>query len=194
MTEARMTEASDARQDGTEQNGTKEQRDADAIPDGRSETQTERLDRNWSQLVQELRVTQTGTQILTGFLLTLAFQSRFGQLDRLETDLYLVLVILAALTTALGLTPVAIHRALFRRRAMAQLVATGNILLKLTLACVGLILVGTTLFIFTVVVSLGAGVIAGAVTLVITVALWILVPFGVRPEHPLGDESHGDSV
>jgi hypothetical protein len=167
---------------------------ADAIPDGRNETQTERLDRNWSQLVQELRVTQTGTQILTGFLLTLAFQSRFGKLDPIQVEIYLVLVVLAGITTLLGLTPVAIHRALFRKRAMKQLVATGNVLLKLTLACVGLILTGTTMFIFAVVVSTRAGIIAGAVTLVITAVLWIVVPFGIHPEHPRADPDHGDSV
>jgi hypothetical protein len=169
-------------------------RDADAIPDGRHETQTERLDRNWAELVQELRVTQTGTQILTGFLLTLAFQTRFGQLDSVQVDIYLVLVILAALTTALGLAPVAIHRALFRKRAMEQLVATGNLILKLTLACVGLILTGTTLFIFSAVVSTRAGIIAGAVALVVTALLWIVVPFGVRPRHPHVNEDHGDTV
>jgi hypothetical protein len=179
---------------GSESAQSKRERDADAIPDGRHETQTERLDRNWGQLVQELRVTQTGTQILTGFLLTLAFQSRFGKLDPEQVQIYLGLVILAGLTTALGLTPVAIHRALFRKRAMAQLVATGNILLKLTLACVGLILTGTTLFIFAVVVNTRAGIIAGLVTLVLTVLLWIFVPFGIRPEQPATNADHGDTV
>jgi hypothetical protein len=172
----------------------KAERDADAIPDGRHETQTERLDRNWSQLVQELRVTQTGTQILTGFLLTLAFQARFAKLDAIQINFYLALVILAGLTTALGLTPVAMHRALFRRRAMEQLVATGNILLKLTLACVGLILVGSTLLIFAVVINTSAGLIAGAVALVVAVALWIVLPFGVRPQRPIPHEDHGDTV
>ena len=189
-----MAEASRSKRSPAPSRNAKPSLDADAIKDGRSETQTERLDRNWSQLVQELRVTQTGTQILTGFLLTLAFQARFATLDAVQVDIYLGLVILAGLTTALGLTPVAIHRALFRKRAMAQLVATGNILLKLTLACVGLILVVTTLFIFAVVVNTTAGIIAGAVTLVIAVVLWIVVPFGIRPLHPHADSSHGDSV
>ena len=188
-----MTEAPRDKKDGPGRTDPT-RRDADAIPDGRDETQTQRLDRNWSQLVQELRVTQTGTQILTGFLLTLAFQSRFGKLDAVQVEIYLVLVVLAGVTTLLGLTPVAIHRALFRKRAMAQLVATGNLLLKLTLACVGLILTGTTMFIFAVVVSTRAGIIAGVVTLVVTVALWIFVPFGVRPEHPHTDRNFGDTV
>jgi len=42
--------------------------------DGRSETATEKLDRNWNDLLQELRVAQTGVQLLTGLLLTLPFQ------------------------------------------------------------------------------------------------------------------------
>jgi hypothetical protein len=171
-----------------------ESRDADAIPDGRHETQTERLDRNWGSLVQELRVTQTGTQILTGFLLTLAFQQRFARLDTVQVDIYLALVIVAALTTALGLTPVAIHRALFRRRAMERLVATGNVILKLTLACVGLILSGTTLFIFSVVVSTNAGIVAGVAAFVGALILWLVIPFGVRPSHPQALEDHGDAV
>jgi hypothetical protein len=153
---------------------------ADAIPDGRNETQTERLDRNWAQLLQELRVTQTGTQILTGFLLTLAFQQRFAQLSHLQTDIYLVLVVLAAVTTALGLTPVALHRALFRKRAMEQLVAMADGILRLTLAGVGLLLTGTTLFIFSVVSSEAAGFVAGGAAFVVTLVLWIAVPFGTQ--------------
>ncbi len=34
---------------------------------GRAETETERLDRHWASLLQELRVAQTGVQVLTGF-------------------------------------------------------------------------------------------------------------------------------
>lgn len=32
----------------------------------RGETDNQRLDRNWSSLLQELRVVQTGVQLLTG--------------------------------------------------------------------------------------------------------------------------------
>ena len=47
----------------------------------RNETDDERYDRNWVEILQELRVTQTGTQIISGFLLTLAFQKRFSRID-----------------------------------------------------------------------------------------------------------------
>ena len=59
-------------------------------PTERNETPAERLDRNWSELLQELRVTQTGIQILTGFLLILPFQARFLDLDPALVAVFLV--------------------------------------------------------------------------------------------------------
>ena len=44
--------------------------------------ESERLTRNLNELLQELRVTQTGVQILTGFLLTLPFTDRFTDARR----------------------------------------------------------------------------------------------------------------
>jgi hypothetical protein len=58
----------------------------------RGETEIERLDRNWSNLLQELRVVQTGVQLLTGFLLTLPFQQRFDVLNQQMRIAYLVTV------------------------------------------------------------------------------------------------------
>ena len=75
--------------------------------DGRDETPNERADRNWSEVLQELRVMQTGTQILTGFLLALAFQPAFADLSEYERAFYLVLVVLAALSTIIARRPVA---------------------------------------------------------------------------------------
>jgi len=147
----------------------------------RQETETDRLERNWSELLQELRVTQTGTQILTGFLLTLAFQPRFADLDQFQVDVYLVLVVLAALTTALALAPVSLHRYLFREGAKAEIVRITNLILKATLVGVALVLTGTVMLIFGVVVGVAAGYIAGGTTLVVTLAIWILFPVLLRP-------------
>ena len=82
----------------------------------RHETDDERADRNWEDLLQELRVTQTGIQLLSGFLLILPFQSRFEDLDAFQVDWYLGLLLLALVIVALLLTPVGMHRRLFRQR------------------------------------------------------------------------------
>ncbi|MGO4691740.1 DUF6328 family protein [Glaciibacter sp. 2TAF33] len=171
-----MSQSGVQRSDHTGANG-------DALPgDGRNETANERLDRNWDSLLQELRVTQTGTQIIAGFLLTVAFQNRFTDLDDYQVTVYLVLVCVAALTTALGLGPVSLHRLLFRRRAMEQIVRIGNILVRATLAGVALVLTGTVLLIFDVVLGRAAGFIAGGVVLVITVLLGLILPRTVKPQ------------
>src|SRR3978361_2393633 len=90
------------------------------------ETPLAKLERNWSELLQEFRVVQTGTQILTGFLLTLPFQAKISSITSFQTTLYLCLVAGSALATALALAPVSIHRALFRQGAKAQIVKTAN--------------------------------------------------------------------
>jgi hypothetical protein len=155
--------------------------DKDAIPgDGRDETENERLDRNWNDILQELRVVQTGTQILTGFLLTLVFQQRFLDLSDAQVTIYLVLVALAAIATVLALAPVGLHRALFRKGAKPQIVRLGNVLLQLTLVFVGLTLTGTVLLVFDVVVGTTAGIIAAVATFVLAVAGWALLPALVR--------------
>lgn len=153
----------------------------DADPhDGRDETSNERSDRNWTEILQELRVIQTGTQILTGFLLTLPFQQRFTTLDGYQVDAYLALVVTAALATALALAPVALHRALFRRRAKGVVVLIAHRLLMATLAAVGLTLIGTAMLVFDVVVGRGAGVVAGVVALVVVAVAWVTLPSAVR--------------
>ena len=81
----------------------------------RFETETQRLDRNWLSLLQELRVVQTGVQLLTGFLLTLPFQQRFETLDTTMRVVYLVTVGCSVGATVLLESPVAMHRLLFRR-------------------------------------------------------------------------------
>lgn len=147
--------------------------------DGRNETGLERLDRNWGDILQELRVIQTGTQILTGFLLTVAFQQRFTSLLDYQVDIYIGLVIAAGIATVLGLAPVALHRGLWGRHAKKEVVHTADVLLKFALAAVALTLAGTVLLIFDLVLSLAAGIIAGVVALLAAVALWVLLPLGV---------------
>lgn len=90
------------------------------------ETFTERLDRNWTELLQELRAVQTGVQFLTGFLLTLPFQQRFTTPSPAQRVVYLVAVDLAVGSTAMVIAPVAVHRMLFRQYARPELVSLAH--------------------------------------------------------------------
>ena len=151
--------------------------DPHETPSGdRNETPTERMDRNWNELLQELRVTQTGVQILTGFLLTVPFQQRFADLDAYQRNLYLELVVLAVVTTGLIVAPVSVHRILFRKRLKRELVTAADRLARAGLATLALVLSGTTMLLFDVVVGRTEGIIAGATVLVALTVLWLVVP------------------
>ncbi|MBB6402905.1 VIT1/CCC1 family predicted Fe2+/Mn2+ transporter [Arthrobacter sp. AZCC_0090] len=134
------------------------------------------MDRNWNELLQELRVLQTGVQIIGGFLLTLPFQQRFGTLTELEKWLYLVLVVLATMTTGLMLVPVSLHRRLFQHHVKSRLVAAGDKIVKSVLACVALLIAGCAWLIFSVVLGPEAGTAAGASILLALAALVLLYP------------------
>jgi hypothetical protein len=153
--------------------------DADAH-DGRHETVEQRSDRNWSEILQELRVTQTGSQILSGFLLTVAFQERFAHLDGYQYAVYGGLVGLAALSTILGLATVSLHRAQFHHHRKTAVVRWGSRLLAITITVVGILSAGVVLLIFDVVFGRMAGVVAGAVALIFVVVLLMVIPRAVR--------------
>lgn len=146
------------------------------LVDDRHETPTERLDRNWGEILQELRVTQTGIQILTGFLLTVPFQQRFTDLDDEQRAFYLVLVLLAAVTTGLLVAPVSLHRMLFRRRAKSTLVTGADRLMRVGLVFLALTVSGVVLLVFDVVTTRAAALTAALLLLAGLVASWFVLP------------------
>jgi hypothetical protein len=146
------------------------------VHQGRHESPEQRSDRNWNEILQELRVIQTGTQIISGFLLTIAFQPRFAQLDHFQVSVYLVLVVLAATSTVLLLAPVSLHRALFRHHEKTRMVTIASRLLVATLWVVAILAAGVVLLVFDVVLGRAQGVVAGAATGVILVLALIVLP------------------
>jgi hypothetical protein len=148
--------------------------------DGRSESPAERADRNWNELLQELRVMQTGVQILTGFLLTLPFQARFAQLDDYQRTVYLILVVTSVVATALIVAPVSVHRALFRKQMKRHIVTLADRLTRIALGVLALVMTGVALLVFDVVVGRTEGIVVGACVLVVLVIVWVILPEVLR--------------
>ena len=150
--------------------------DDDRWSTGRRETEQERLDRKWEDQLQELRVMQTGVQLLAGFLLTLPFQSEFAELDAFQRGLFLGMMIVAGLTTLCVLTPVAVHRHLSGQQIKHRVVGAAQVALMATLVGVSLLVVGMLTFIFDVVVSRPAALTVGGLAAVVAVTLLAVVP------------------
>ncbi|MGO1316782.1 MAG: DUF6328 family protein [Cellulomonadaceae bacterium] len=149
---------------------------ADGSSTGRNESDEQRADRNWAELLQELRVTQTGVQVLTAFLLTIPFQARFTELTGSQRTIYLVLVALSLLATGLLVAPVSLHRTLFRRRLKPEIVRAADRLARAGVAVLALVLAGTAMLVADVVVSTAAGVVAAVAVAATLAGLWYGAP------------------
>ena len=140
------------------------------------ETDEQRADRNFIDLLQELRVTQTGVQILFGFLLTLPLQARFGELDRYEKSLLVIAALSLAVATTCIIAPVAWHRALFRHRLKREIVDAANVFAKCGLSALALGVVTAMMLMLDLVVPRWL-----ALTLAVTLAVLILMTWLVAP-------------
>jgi hypothetical protein len=139
------------------------------------------INRNWTELVQELRATQIGVQVLIGFLLALPYTDRFDTLDHLEKAAYLTVLSIAVAATAAVLAPIAYHRILFRRGLRPWLVETANKIARVGLVLAALSMCGVVFLAFDLAAGTAAGVAASAVAFVGYVALWLVVPLSAHP-------------
>ncbi|MEU6236934.1 DUF6328 family protein [Kitasatospora sp. NPDC047058] len=144
---------------------------------GRDETPEERADRLWSEMLQEVRVCQTGAQILFGFLLSVVFTPRFPTLPEFDQRLYVATVFLGALATGTLIAPVAFHRFLSGHgmkpeliRVAGRLISSGLVLLALTITAALLLLLRTATEL-----SATAWVLAGAALAWFCVC-WLVLP------------------
>ena len=142
----------------------------------RDETDQERADRNWNDLLQELRVSQTGVQLLAGFLATLPFQARFSELDGFQRGWYVGLLCLAFTTVGVTLAPVAIHRHVLQEDAKAELVQAGHRLTATALVLIGLLLGGILFLVIDMVYDRTAAAAAGAASVVVLSVLLLVLP------------------
>jgi hypothetical protein len=119
----------------------------------RNETELERCDRHLAELMQEVRVAQTGVQVLFGFLLTVPFTMRFDTLTPGQVRLFFLTLGLAGVAAMLLITPSAQHRILFRCGDKPNLVRLANRYAIAGLLCVALAMVGAFALVADVVFS-----------------------------------------
>jgi hypothetical protein len=150
----------------------------------RDESEAQRLDRNYSELLQELRVAQTGVQILFAFLLGIAFQQQFQKIESYQRGIYLVTLISAACAAIMLIAPVAIHRVVFRRHQKNELVLITSRLAGAGLVFLAIAILSAVLFVLDVVVNLSVALVVTGVLAVLIGTLWYALPFRFRRKHP----------
>ncbi len=144
------------------------------------ESESDKLDRNWNELLQELRVSQTGVQILTGFLLTVPFTVRFGALDDVQRIVYLVVLSSSVLATAFLVGPVAFHRILFRQGERPWLVHASHWCARAGLITLAATICGVVWLVFSVVAGTTPASIAAGLCAAFCAGLWGALPWTAR--------------
>jgi hypothetical protein len=154
----------------------------DEPADHRRETEAERLDRNFDELLQELRVSQTGVQILFAFLLGVSFTQSFRQADSFVHIVYSVTLLLCALATALFIGPVALHRMLFGLGSKGELVKVSSRLALGGLYALLLAITGAVLLALDDPLGRPIALTLAGGAFVVLVGLWVVLPARLRAQ------------
>jgi hypothetical protein len=149
-------------------------------PDRPGESEAQRDDRNFIELLNELRVVGIGVQVLFGFLLSLPFTNRFSRLDAAQRGVYLATVTLAALSTVLLVAPVAYHRLLFRRHEKESVVKITSMLAIAGLTTVGLAVSGAVVLVVTFVAPGAPAIVITGLVVCAFAGLWFALPLSRR--------------
>ncbi|ASW56247.1 DUF6328 family protein [Plantactinospora sp. KBS50] len=140
------------------------------------ESERERWQRNFADLLQELRVAQTGVQILFAFLLTLPFSAGFERTTELQRDVYIVALLAASAAAALIIAPVAFHRALFRQGRKPELVRYAHRMATWGLALMLVAMVSSVFLITDFLLDQAVAAVLSGVAAVWFVTFWIAMP------------------
>ncbi len=146
----------------------------------RGETPSQRLDRNYSELLQEVRVAQTGVQLLLAFLLTLAFTPRFGSLTAFQRHVYVTSLVLGFAASALLIAPAPFHRVVYGRRLKRSLLRASNRFALAGLALLMLSLSAALLLILNVVLGARPAELVAGSLLGWFALWWYLAPMWLR--------------
>jgi Family of unknown function (DUF6328) len=144
------------------------------------ETTDQRLARNISELLQELRVAQTGVQFLFGFLLSVTFTAQYARASGFDHTVHLIAVSFATAAVALLTAPAAWHRVLFRKGQRPQILHAANRLSVAGLVCLAVAMTATVLLLFKVVAGPVVATVFAVLTAVLFGVLWFASPLRLR--------------
>lgn len=161
-------------------NETRPEEDQTGRDSGRDETEGERLDRNLSELLQELRVALPGVQVLFAFLLAVPFQQGFQDITNFQRDVYFATLIFTAAAAVMLISPSAYHRVTFRYQQKRQLVFYANRFSIVGLAFLALAMTGAIMLITDVLFSATATVVVSGLAAIAFGFFWFALPLQRR--------------
>jgi hypothetical protein len=152
------------------------------------ETEKERIDREVIELLNELRVTLPGVQVLFAFLLVVPFQQGFGALSDLQRGVYLFALLATTVSTILLMTPASYHRLRFRAGDKLRMLFISNRLVIAGMACLALAITASVYLIAELMLGAVGGAVVAVVSLLFFGIFWYAVPLSGKPGNDPPDE------
>ena len=173
------------------ENGTRGEKDQTGRDSGRDETEEERLDRNLSELLQELRVALPGVQVLFAFLLAVPFQQGFEKITQFQKGAYFGTLVCTAIAAVMLISPTAYHRITFRYQQKRRLVYYANRFSIIGLFFLALAMTGAIMLITDVLFGTAATIAMTAATVLVFGFFWFGLPLQRRIRLSAGQEPLG---
>jgi amino acid transporter len=150
------------------------------------ESPKERLDRELTEFLNEIRIVLPGVQVLFAFLLTLPFTGTFDRSDPQDHFAYIVAFFSAAFAAVILITPTAFHRLRFRQGDKEAILRASNRLYLAGITCLGVAMVAVVWLVSEIVFDQRIASFIGIAAAIIVLALWFVLPLRRRF---LGDRS-----
>ena len=136
---------------------------------GSDESEKERVDRELTELLDEVRVAIPGAEVLFAFLLGVAFTERFSEATSLQRNMYFATLLSTAAAAALLIAPSAYHRIRFRDGDKAQMLFSATRMMIASLVLLLFAISGVVFLVGDILYSSRFAALAGALT-----AFWFL--------------------
>jgi hypothetical protein len=156
---------------------------------GLNEDKAMRVNRELTELLNELRVALPGAQVLFGFLLTVPFQRGFVDATKLQRSMFFGVLIATTLSTVMFIAPSTYHRICFRKPDKERLLFTANLMLLLGTVFLAFAIVGVVFLVTTFVATTDVAAATSALVAVVVAALWYGLPVVRRLR---GEHAHED--
>jgi hypothetical protein len=149
---------------------------------GSDEDQSERINRELIELLNELRVALPGVQVLFAFLLTVPFSQGFVKTTEFQRDLLFAVLAATAISAALLIAPASWHRLRFRQKDKALILSVSNRLAIAGLGFLAIAMVGAVMLIANYAFSGALTVVSGIAAFLVFGGLWYALPLARRAE------------
>jgi hypothetical protein len=124
------------------------------------ESEKERLDRNFQELLQGLRVALPGVQVLFAFLLILPFQQGYVKVTPFQEKIYFGTLLCTGIASACLIAPPVRHRLLFRQGVKDWILFNSNTVVTVGFVFLAIAIAGAILLISDFIYDSTAAVIA----------------------------------